>query len=387
MLKLSLLSEQVEGKLKHIDHAEDRPILYGKEGFDHTYAALTQAHNHIKHKKNNSNLTMKYDGSPAIVFGHHPETGSFFVASKSAFNKNPKINYTDQDIERNHGHAPGLVSKLKDALHHLPKVSPRHGVYQGDLMFSGNDVQRKVGTASFTPNTITYTAKRSEAEKIKKAKLGIVVHQKYNGATLDKMKANPMVDDENFNKHTDVWSRTAEHDTSKIDYSPSNQKEFVNHLAAAKKMNDTHQEMYGAIARHGGHAGHLPTFINNTVRTGETPSVEGFRKHVATYHAKAASKLKSQRAIFVMKDRAHEHDNHIVSNKEHYKNLFAMHHHLQMAKNVLVNNLEQHEGDLTHKIAGKESKPEGFVVNHAGEPTKLINRAEFARQNLLKVRG
>jgi hypothetical protein len=26
------------------------------------------------------------------------------------------------------------------------------------------------------------------------------------------------------------------------------------------------------------------------------------------------------------------------------------------------------------------------VVNHKGEPTKLVNRAEFARQNLLKVR-
>jgi hypothetical protein len=63
-----------------------------------------------------------------------------------------------------------------------------------------------------------------------------------------------------------------------------------------------------------------------------------------------------------------------------------MHHHLQQAKNVLVDTLNQHEGGLEHHIDSKESKPEGFVVHHAGEPTKLVNRTEFAKANLLKVR-
>ena len=62
-----------------------------------------------------------------------------FVASKSAFNKNPKINYTHEDIEKNHGHAPGLVSKLKAALDHLPKVTKPGKVYQGDFMYHKDD--------------------------------------------------------------------------------------------------------------------------------------------------------------------------------------------------------------------------------------------------------
>ena len=66
--------------------------------------------------------------SPALVAGHHPETGRFFVASKSAFNKTPKINYTHEDIEKNHGHAPGLMEKLHAALDHLPKIMPARGV-------------------------------------------------------------------------------------------------------------------------------------------------------------------------------------------------------------------------------------------------------------------
>ena len=67
-------------------------------------------------------------------------------------------------------------------------------------------------------------------------------------------------------------------------------------------------------------------------------------------------------------------------------NLATGHHHLQSAKNVLVSTLNQHEGGLEHHIDGKRTGPEGFVVNHSGEPTKLVNRAEFAKANLLKVR-
>jgi len=140
---ISFLKEEAgeEGRqLKHIHHAEDRPLMHGHEGFEHAFGALTQAHEHMKAKAKSSNLTMKYDGSPSIVFGHHPKTGKFFVASKSAFNKTPKINHTEADIDKNHGHAPGLASKLKVALKHLPKVTPKKGVYQGDVMHSSEDL-------------------------------------------------------------------------------------------------------------------------------------------------------------------------------------------------------------------------------------------------------
>jgi len=52
----------------------------------------------------------------------------------------------------------------------------------------------------------------------------------------------------------------------------------------------------------------------------------------------------------------------------------------------LVKSLETHEGDYDHHIEGKKSKPEGFVVNSKHGPDKLVNRAEFAKQNLFKVR-
>jgi hypothetical protein len=113
------LKEQAEGegtKLKHIEHLEDLPLNSGKQGLEQSVGALRQVQQHIKAGRKNSDLTMKHDGSPSLVYGHHPDTGKFFVASKSAFNVTPKINYTEDDIQKNHGHAPGLVEKLKSAL-------------------------------------------------------------------------------------------------------------------------------------------------------------------------------------------------------------------------------------------------------------------------------
>jgi len=380
-------SDPVEGKLKHIHHAEDRPLMHGGKGFTHAHDALQQAHEHIKSGSHSSALTMKYDGSPSIVFGHHPQTGKFFVASKSAFNKTPKLNYTHKDIEKNHGHAPGLMDKLHDALNHLKKVAPKSGVYQGDMMFGHGDKQETKKGVSFTPNTITYTAKGEDADKVRKAKVGVIVHTQYHGKDIASMKADPHPDLHNFAQHPDVWHKSANHDTKQVHYSESDQEKFKEHLAAAKKIHDEHKgTMYKATQIHSGDGGHLATYINHTVRTGETPSAEGFKKHVLSKYNKEIGKLKTPAAQGRKEREANTHAEHIDNNKEHYDNLLKMHHHLQQAKDVLVNTLNQHEGGLEHHIDNKRTDPEGFVIHHAGEPTKLVNRAEFSKANLLKVR-
>ena len=382
-------------QLTHIHHPEDRPLLHGSSGFEHAHAALLHAHEHMKAGKHSSDLTMKYDGSPSIVFGHHPQTKKFFVATKSAFNKNPKLNYSDADIEKNHGHAPGLVSKLKTALKHLPKVTPKAGVYQGDVMHTKED-QKIHEAVSFTPNTITYTARGDEAKKVQRSKIGVVVHQQYHPnpkkAGVEHMTVSPHPDTHNFTQHPDVHLKTAEHDTSKIEYPKHDQNTFHQHLVAAKAIHDKHgPAMYKATEKHQGEAGHLSTYINHTVRTGEKPTAAGLQKHITSHYEKQASKLKTPAGAEKRRAEGAAHVQHIQKNAEHYSNLLNMHHHLQQAKNTLVKNLEKHEGGLEHHIGGTKSKPEGFVINHKfqgrTEPTKLVNRSEFARANLLKVRA
>jgi hypothetical protein len=246
-------------------------------------------------------------------------------------------------------------------------------------------------SVSFTPNTITYTAHGEHAKAVKKSKIGVAVHTKYHGDDLSSMSAHHHVDSENFKQHPDVHHHTDEHDTSKVTYPKDAQDEFHKHMAAAKNIHDTHgAKMYKATAKHQGEHTHLTTYINKTVDTGEVPHVEGLKKHIKGVYDKAASKLKTEKGQSAKHAEAKEHIDHIEKHKEHYTNLLTMHHHLQQAQNVLVRHLESHEGHYEHHINGQKSKPEGFVVNHTHEgktePTKLVNRAEFAKQNRLKVR-
>jgi hypothetical protein len=398
-----MYEEADEGsKLKHITHPEDRPLFHGHVGFEHAYGALQSAHEHMKAKTKSSKLTMKYDGSPSIVFGHHPKTGRFFVATKSAFNKNPKINYSEADIERNHGHAPGLVKTLKHALKHLPKVAPKTGIYQGDVMHHAetktlNEMyleEAKSGSVSFTPNTITYTAHGDEAKKIKRSKFGVVVHQQYHGSDIHHMGVSPHPQMAGFKEHPDVHLHSAEHDLSKVNHSAANEAEFHKHMAAAKAIHDTHgSKMYAAIhPAHSGEHGHLGTYINKTVRHDEIPTVAGFTQHLHDIHEKQAAGVKTEKNKALKRAEGASQIAHVKKNKEHYTNLLAQHHHLAQAKNALTRSLETHEGGYEHHIGAKKSKPEGFVINYEHkpgheEPSKLVNRSEFAKANLLKARG
>ena len=264
-------------------------------------------------------------------------------------------------------------------------------------MFTHDDLKNNlheapVHSVSFTPNTITYTAHGDDAKKIGKAKVGIVVHQKYHGSDPSTMTASPHVDHSSFTQHPDVYTKSAEHDTSKIQYGSHAQDQFQKHMKAAKDIHDAHGgRMYKATEKHQGDGGHLATYINHTVRNDEVPTASGLKNHVKSHYERLASKLKSQAGISRKKAEGTEHLSHIEKNKSHYEHLLSMHHHLTQAKNVLVKSLESHEGGLVHHIGSVKSKPEGFVVNHEHsgntEPTKLVNRSEFAKANFLKNKG
>ena len=75
----------------HLEHPEDTILTGDLSVLD---AFSNRMHN---------SYSVKIDGSPAIVWGVNPENGKFFVGTKSVFNKRtPKVNYSIQDIERNH---------------------------------------------------------------------------------------------------------------------------------------------------------------------------------------------------------------------------------------------------------------------------------------------
>jgi hypothetical protein len=184
----------------------------------------------------------------------------------------------------------------------------------------------------------------------------------------------------------------AEHDTAKVTHSAANEADFHKHMAAAKEIHDTHgAKMYGAVhPKHSGSTGHLATYINKTVRQDEVPNVSGFKTHLKDEHEKMAGKVKTEKSKAEKRSEGASQIAHVEKNKTHYGNLLSQHHHLAQAKNALVKSLDTHEGGYEHHIGTKKSKPEGYVVNHEHkpgheEPSKLVNRPEFAKANLLKT--
>lgn len=392
--KTYLTEAASEEKLKHLEHAEDHIMNAGMEGFAHAYHNLEDVHDQLHGKKNKTTIMTKYDGSPSIVFGHHPETGRFFVASKSAFNKNPKINYTPSDIDKNHGHAPGLAAKLKQALHYLPKVAPDKGVYQGDLMHSGvksksnpeGDIESKGGKYHFKPNTITYSTPHNSAEgkNIAKSKLGIVVHTAYKGKNFADLKADYAPDLSHFTHHPDVHMIDNRNDVPSAKMTPDQHETYTKHLEQAKHIfTSTPKEAYNVMSgEHSDHADHLKTYINKTVREGTTPSVAGYQEHLKDMHTKAIAKVKTQKAVQSKLGEMENDIKHVNDNKEHFNSILQMHHHIQAAKDQLVHALSAHP-KFEHTINGVKSKPEGYVVVRNNRPTKLVDRAEFSRANFL----
>ena len=153
----------------HIEHPEDT-ILTGD------LSVLDAFANGMK-----NSYSVKIDGSPAIIWGTNPENGKFFVGTKSVFNKRtPKVNYTVQDIERNHPDF-NLQSILIRCLHCLPRREEvPFSVFQGDFIGFG-------GYRDYKPNAISYTF-----SDVMHGGVVVAPHTYYTGNTLKDMNAKPL---------------------------------------------------------------------------------------------------------------------------------------------------------------------------------------------------
>jgi len=167
----------------HIEHPEDT-ILTGDLSVLDAFS-----------DRMNNHYSVKIDGSPAIVWGTDPENGKFFVGTKSVFNKRtPKVNYSIQDIERNHPDFE-LNSILIRCFNCLPRIGFEGRVFQGDFIGYG-------GYRDYKPNAISYTF--AEVQNV-----GVVVapHTEYKGTTLKDMRAEPLTEklDPTMFVQPDAW--------------------------------------------------------------------------------------------------------------------------------------------------------------------------------------
>ena len=115
-----LKESKKSGANLHLEHLEDHVLNRGVTGAREAINFLQSLRDMLAGQSQSKvNITTKWDGAPAVICGINPDNKRFFVGTKSVFNKDGKINYTDADIDANHPN-PGLNSKLKTALAFLP---------------------------------------------------------------------------------------------------------------------------------------------------------------------------------------------------------------------------------------------------------------------------
>ena len=171
-----------EEKNLHLEHLEDEVLNSGIVGTRGAINFLQSLRDMLAgNAKSSVNVTVKWDGAPAIFAGINPENNQFFVGTKGVFNKNAKINYSHDDIDRNHP-SSGLNQKLKVALTELSKLGIKDfkkkynidDIIKGDTIFCATGITSgelvdgvKFNNGKFITETLV-THKNSSINIVKK---------------------------------------------------------------------------------------------------------------------------------------------------------------------------------------------------------------------------
>ncbi len=183
----TLSEASTPGKNVHMTHIEDRVLYGGVKGAREAIFALRGMRDMLAGQSSKTtDVTVKWDGAPAVFAGIDPRDGQFFVAKKGIFNKDPKVYKSHKDIDADT--SGDLNNKLKIAYDELKKLGIKN-VVQGDLLFT-DDVETESiqGEKYFTfqPNTIVYAVPVNSplGKRISKSKIGIIFHTTYTGKDI-----------------------------------------------------------------------------------------------------------------------------------------------------------------------------------------------------------
>ena len=391
-----------EFKRTHLEHIEDIIIT---DGFEGGKAVVEYFRGLLLTLKGTSSeavkVSVKWDGAPAVVCGVNPDNGRFFVGTKSVFAQSPKINYTKRDIAKNHG-TDDLGQKLLKCLVHLKKLN-MNGVYQGDLLFTDEDITRKnidgKPHITFNPNTITYAVpEQSElGQQIDAAKVGIIFHTTYVGETLADMNASAGADIEEFSKNSSVFFDNANYKdvSGSAKFTDEETKIF---LAEIEKL----ESLLSRVPRNlsnlfGANQDFVPFFqmyINAMVKEGQIPEnttqfLNGFREFYINRMRQQISGLKAQKALDLRQDKIKQMPQFLLKLRAPLQNMLSFYKQVQRMKMFVLKKMNQAMaiGSFQQTENGLEvTEPEGFVaVDKTGNAVKLVDRLGFSRRNLTAI--
>jgi hypothetical protein len=392
---------QTQDKNTHLEHLEDDIINRGATGGENAVNFLKAVRNMLAGSGKGTNMTVKWDGAPAIICGVNPENGKFFVGTKSVFNKTPKINYTVRDINKNHG---GVVAqKLTICLAQLSRLNIK-GILQGDLLFTDDlkditiDGEKMI---SFTPNTITYAVPVNSGigKQIARAKMGIVFHTQYNGKSMDNLSAS--FGTVKGSSSRNVFLASAGYKSTAVMFDKSELSKFDAQIRMAegslRKAAPILNLMSKNISDELSVGYRLKTYFNYYIKNSNAgmDKVATMQKQFRDYYENFINMEIDSRKTPKGKEKfiKAKKDNLQFIDRNRTSLYFAIASHITLgvAKNTLLQKMSQIQsiGNFIRTSTGyRVTAPEGYVaVDNVAGAIKLVDRLEFSRQNFTMPKG
>ena len=364
-----------------IDHAEDIIFDEGSKGAIRALESLKKLE-----QGGHTDVTVKWDGSPAIIFGRN-ENGEFILTDKSGFVKKGGVERATSgtDLEqmllsrsgganRDKPDRIEFAGNMKDIFDEYAKATPKdfRGYLAGDLLYY-NTPEVIEGKYTFTPNIVTYRVDvNSElGQRIATSKTGVVVHKfiDENGAESPVPSNLDMIGNEVFIVPSVTVSKPAQIDDEDINQAKAtvakNAQAIDNLLNMQKlrelKMSDLPKIFY--------------TYMNSKVDTG----LDGLGGDFLTW-------LKTSKVSGVKQQKIAEY---IGQNKAGYDAMWSVVASIMTIKDKVISQFDQHDAEVTAEIGSHgpvtpdahAAGGEGYVLSHPQGDIKLVPRATFTKAN------
>ena len=403
MISLTNYLTEAAGKNTHMTHIEDLVLDGGVKGARQAILALRSLRDMLSgNTKAPVDVTVKWDGAPALFAGEDPRDGKFFVAKKGIFNADPKVYKSHADIDADT--SGDLSKKLKLAFDNLKGLGIKD-VIQGDFMFDQSDLKTEtidgIKHVVFHPNTIAYAIPTGTplAKQIAKAKVGIVWHTSYSGGTFETMKAEFGKDiTSKLKSSTSVWQV----DATLKDLSGTATLTAADSLAVSKKLSDAgkiFKKISASTLKEIESNKELNLVINvyNNRMVREGQRITNTKKHatglimfVKDRYAKQIDKRSSQKGKDIQISKRDDLLKFFdKKNLKNLQNVFDLQNLIVDSKLIIINKLNKLSkiGTFVKTKSGfKVTNPEGFVAidRMEGGAVKLVDRLEFSTNNFSK---
>ena len=384
-------------KLKHLEHIEDEMLNYGVDGCDAAVRFMKELVKMLGGAQSSGSIQTKWDGAPSVVCGIDPATDQFFVGNKSVFNKDePKLCFTETDIDYYYSDKPGLAEKLSASLKYFKDLDIT-GVIQGDLMFTEGDKKTETidgeKLITFRANTITYGIPEDHelGKAVAKAKIGVVFHTHYTGSDLASMSAQAGAHVESSMNAVVIKNDTPIQD---VGMSSTAFKKFEGNVSIIEQMCKKSGAFLDELVAGSGTTGNKKFYVGSFVKTFFNAEIKASRtindpkaalKSLGQfYHEKMnkeVSKMKSVQKQAERRKQLYDGLTYLEDNEQRFHAMFALYRKIQESKQLVIDALDKLESFKTYvqtENGYRVTSPEGYVLHHGGDMIKLVNRVEFS---------